>query len=393
MSNTAPSVIWFADIDTSSHELDRYSRQLAELTQAKFPVPPGFLITDHAYFSFLRENKLDHKVSEILSTISIERTDTLMQGAAHIARLFEKSKLSAELQNELLSFYNHLGGGVRLGLHATGKQPVKHTTLYAGREKQFLKKIKDAWAMMFTEQALWQRHHQEIDHVSTGAVLLVQKHVPWDKSGKVFTIEKQTHAKDTITITQGPDRYLLSKKNLTILDRHLKHNTKTSKLTHNELLAIAKLAKQLERHLYFPQEILWAFSEKKLVLLETKPINTLSERKPEKNPKLPIARGTRVTSTIGTGITKVVHAQSDFPDSTEQHILIVKEARTQDFPKLKKAKGIISESGHTHTEIAMLLREHGIPTVFNVKNATKTFKNDHIITIHGDKGEIYQGGF
>ncbi|MGH7203388.1 MAG: PEP/pyruvate-binding domain-containing protein [Candidatus Levyibacteriota bacterium] len=392
MSNTAP-VIWFADIETTSHELDRYSRQLAELAQAKFPVPPGFLITDYAYFTFLRENKLDHKVSEILSTISIERTDTLMQGSAHIARLFAESQLSAELQNELLAFYNKLGGGVRLRLHATGRQPVKHITLYAGREKQFLKKIKDAWAMMFTEQALWQRHHQEIDHVTTGAVLLVQKQVAWDKSGKVLTIEKQTHAKDTLTITQGPDHYFLSKKNLTILDRHLKHDSKTSKLTHNELLAIAKLAKQLERHLYFPQEILWAFSERKLFLLETKHINTLSEHKAETNPKLPIARGTRVTSTIGTGITKIIHTPSDFANSTEQHILIVKEARTQDFPKLKKAKGVISESGHTHTEIATLLRSYGIPTVFNVKDATKQFRTGHLITVHGDKGEIYRGGF
>jgi pyruvate,water dikinase len=394
MSLTAPSVIWFGDIDSTAPELDMHSRQLAELTQAKFPLSPGFLITDQAYFTFLRETKLDHKVSQMLSTISIDRTDSLMQGENHIARLFEQAELSTALQNELLKAFDKLDDKVILKLHATGKQPVKHITLHAETGKQFIKQIKDAWAAMFTGNALWQRHHQEIDHLTTGAVLLVQKHLPHDKAGMAVTIEKQTHAKDKITIsTNQQDYYVLSKKNLTILDRQLKHETNDPKLTHDELLEIATVARKLEKHLYFPQEIAWTYVDGKLYITEIKPVSTLSEEKPETPHKVAIAHGTRITPTIGTGITKVIHTSSDLLGVNEQHILIVKDLKPQDFPKLKKAKGIIAETGHTHTEIATLLRKQGIPTVFNVKNATKKFRNGHLITVHGDKGEIYKGGF
>lgn len=389
----APSFIWFADVDITAAEFSKHTRQLAELFQAKFPLSPGFIITQEAYFAFLKENKLDHKVSQLLSTIAIDRPDSLMQGEQHIQKLFQEAKLSEEFTDELLAFYDELGGDVVIELHATGPQPVKHTTAKAKTEKAFLEKIKHAWATMFTAQALWQRHHHALDHMTTGATIIVKIRLPQHKSGKATTVQMQTHAKDVITILTGEhDRYHLSKKNFTILERDLKLKS-ASKLTHDELLEIATLAKELEQHLYFPQEVTWAYADDLLYIVETKQISTLNEEKIETKRRLPIARGLRITPTIGTGLTKVIKGPSDFQGITEEHIVILPNIETKHFQILKKTKGIITESGHPHTEIATLLRKHGIPTIFSVKNATKQFKNGHLITIHGDKGEIYSGGF
>jgi phosphohistidine swiveling domain-containing protein len=60
--------------------------------------------------------------------------------------------------------------------------------------------------------------------------------------------------------------------------------------------------------------------------------------------------------------------------------------------KLKKIKGIIIEN-HPHGAMAVLLKQHGIPAICNIKHATKNFRNGNILTIHGGKGEIYRGGF
>ena len=389
----APSLIWLADVDTSTSEFGIHTRQHAELFQAKFPLATGFIITDEAYFKFLEETKLDQKVSQILSTIAIDRPDSLMQGVQHIQKLFQEAELSQIFSNELLTFYEDLGEDVIIELYTTGPQEIKHATAKAKTEKAFLEKIKLAWATMFTAQALWQRHHQAIDHMTTGAIVIVKMRLPQHKSGKAMTVEMKTHAKDVITILTGEqDQYHLSKRNLTILDRELKLKS-TSRLTHDEILAVAALAKKLEQHLYFPQEVTWAFADDQLYVVETKPMSTLSEEKTEAKRKLPIARGTRITPTIGTGLVKVIKLPSDLQAVTEEHIVILSAIKLKHFQKLKKAKGIITESGHPHTEIATILRKHGIPTIFNVKDATKQFKNGHIITIHGDKGEIYSGGF
>ena len=81
-------IFWFADLDiTQPNTFGYQAEKLAKLTQAKFPVIPGFVITTTAYFSFLKENNLDNKIKQLLSTIAIDRPDSLMQGENHIKKL------------------------------------------------------------------------------------------------------------------------------------------------------------------------------------------------------------------------------------------------------------------------------------------------------------------
>lgn len=119
----------------------------------------------------------------------------------------------------------------------------------------------------------------------------------------------------------------------------------------------------------------------------------MQETKKEAKRKLPIARGTRVTPHITTGLSKIIITEKDLANITSEHIVILAELHPKHVSKIKKAKGVITEKGHQHTEIATLLRKHAVPTIFNVTNATKLFRNNQIITIHGDKAEIYLGGF
>ena len=43
---------------------------LGEMTRAGFPVPNGFIVTAPAYFQFLRENKLEEEINEILKEVN-----------------------------------------------------------------------------------------------------------------------------------------------------------------------------------------------------------------------------------------------------------------------------------------------------------------------------------
>lgn len=390
-------VLWLSDIDTKLHtSLSKHGRMLAELTQAKFPLPPGFLITTEAYFAFLQKNILDHKIRQLLSTVSFDLTDSLMQAEPHIKRLFAQTKLSSELKKELADFYRKIGGTVILEVHMTGKHAVKHKTIHATTTDNFIDEVKNAWAAMFTTQALWHRNQHKLDHLRTGVEIIVQKKIVGNKKGKVFTIDPTTHAKDRLfIITQTPhegDKYVLSKKTLAIIDRELKHQTNLSKLTHDELLAIGKIAKEVEQHLYFPQEMTWAIDGENVYLIHAQPVSTLPQTKVEKKRKLPIARGKGITTTIGTGITNIIQSLNDLHTVKEHDVIVIAEIKPIHLPYIKNIRGLLVEKGHQHTEVATRLRHQGIPTIFNVKDATKHLRSGNVITVHAGKGEIYGGG-
>jgi len=389
---------WFSDVTADSEHLSTQGKKITSLIKAEFPLLFGFLIHPAAYFSFLQENGIDYKIKQILSTISIDRPDSLMQGEFLIKQLFQQSKLSDIFIDELLNYYYELDTDeVSLSLYETGIHGRKLKKLNAENEEVLIEQIKNAWAEMFTSHALWHRHQRLIPHLHTGAEIVVQQKIKADSSGVAITIDPITHAKDKIVIlTKTPhekDKYVLSKRNMTIIDRSITHQTKKNKLTQDEIYAIASLAKELEQFLYFPQDISWAIADDNLYITDIKPVSTLAQQPKEKKIKLPIARGKGLTSKIGSGVVTIIHTQSELESVKSHSILVVTDIDRKHMQTLKKVQGIISESAQTHPEVIMLLQRYGIPAVSHVKHATKHLRNGHVITIHSAKGEIYEGGF
>ena len=385
---------WFSEADIAFDEsIGIHGKYLATLWQKHFPISPGFILTSEAYTSFLKENNLDHKIKQLLSTVAIDRPESLMQAEMHIRTLFEKAVLPQALSDAISNAYVQLGDRVMVQTYTTGKETSKHFTNTIDNKMHLLLTVKDAWAAMFSAHALWQRHHQGIDHWKTHAVVIVTKAVRDDISGTIYTVDPLSHQKDSmIIITKHPhpgDRYTLSKKHLSILERQLKHTTNIQKLTMEELMTIAETAKRLEQHLYFPQEISWSFSHGRFYITTSKPITTLPTMQPEKKRKLSVARGIGLTKTIGTGVAHVI--TNDIIVVNDHDVLIAREIKPHMIKHIKKARAILSEMNHPHTEVAVQLKQLGIPTVINVKDATKRFRNGHILTVHAGKGEIYRG--
>lgn len=391
-------VIWIADVDLDSRDDTKSpTKRLAKLKQAEFPIPPGFVITSYAYTHFLKENNLDYKIKQLLSTIAIDRPESLMQGEHHIRKLFEQAKLSDEFKEKLSYFYQQLGRStITLSLHERQLQGRKHITLQANTKNELLALVKDAWAVMFTGNALWHRHNHHVDHLSTENEIIVQEKITGSKNGTIITIDPQTHEKEKIVIiTTKPhegDRYMLSKKNLSIIDRKLNHTTNVPKLSHDEILAIGELGKRLENFLYFPQEISWAIEEDTLYIIKTKPFNDLIKQQKNVKRKLPLARGKGVTKTIGTGVVHIIDSLQDLSWIKSHDVVVVSHLEAKHLPHFRKVQGVIVETQPFTNEVVIVLKQHGIPTIINVKQAKKRFQNGYVITVNGEKGEIYLGG-
>lgn len=395
--STSPFIVWFADVDTheTSH-IGKAGKHIGKLVQEGFPMLPGFVVTTDAFFAFLQQNKLEHRIKKVLTTINYEQPESVYQVMQHVKEMINQTPLSDDLIDTIGAFYDALDGHqLRLEAHATSKLGHKVASHKVITFEDLVDGIKDAWIQHFEPGMHWKRHEHGHDHVTTGIEILVKMDVVADKKGKIHTIDPMEHVKNVLYITHeyphASDSYTLSKKNLMILDRHLNHHNNAPKLSHDELLDIAELGRDLERYLYFPQEITWGIQGESLYIIQTKPLSTLPKIKKEKKKKLAAARGIAITKTIGTGHVKVINKESQLNDVTSHDIIILKHIDPMYVKQLKKVRGIINESGHRHSEASVLIRQLGIPTLFGVKNATKQFRNGHVITVNGRKGEIYIG--
>ncbi|MEM4714482.1 MAG: PEP/pyruvate-binding domain-containing protein, partial [Candidatus Nanoarchaeia archaeon] len=66
---------WFKQLSKNSiPEAGGKGANLAEMWNAGFPVPPGFVVLASAYRDFMRIRKLDVKIEENLKDLDIEDT-------------------------------------------------------------------------------------------------------------------------------------------------------------------------------------------------------------------------------------------------------------------------------------------------------------------------------
>lgn len=395
--NTPAFVVWFADIDI--HETSRIGKagkHLGSLTQAGFPIPPGFVITQDAYKAFLKQQFLDEKIRKLLMTINYNRPETVHQVMQHIQNHMQDIPLPDQLIEELENVYTQVAG-THLELHAHASSPHAHKIAKheADTFEDILEAIKDMWIRQFDPNIHWKRHEHNLDHIASGIEIIVQMAIQPDQKGKIHTIDPHEHVKHVMVISHehphASDTYILSKKTFVITDRHLTHHNKAPKLSHEALLTLANLGKSLEQHLYFPQEIAWGMIDDAVFIINTRPLSTLSTKKPEPKKKIAHAKGTSVTSTIGTGVVRVILEEKDLEKITAHDVVVLKKLDKKHLDKLKHVRAIITETGEKNSEIAVHIRQLGIPTIFHIKDATKRYKNGRVITVHAAHGHIYRG--
>ena len=89
--NNKKYLVWFKQVD--KHDVGLVGGKganLGEITQAGFPVPPGFIITSSAYYYFVLENNLQTQIKRILTTINIHDPQQLQQASIKIKDIIIK---------------------------------------------------------------------------------------------------------------------------------------------------------------------------------------------------------------------------------------------------------------------------------------------------------------
>jgi len=441
-------VLWFSEIDKDDVALvGGKGANLGEMTQAGFPVPNGFVVTAQAYYAFLKENNLATKIKHLISSVNIEKPESLAQVSKHIKKTILDSTVPDELVKEIFSAYATLSGTLTDALVAVRSSATAEdlpTASFAGQQDTYLnvkgnavllQKIKEAWASLFNERAIFYREEQKFSHFKIGIAIPVQKMVQSEKSGVMFTIDPVTNDKTKIVIeaifglgeliVQGavtPDHYEVSKKDLQIdvkipalqkvmLTKVGVENKevnipeqigKKQKITENQIIDLAVLAKKLEKHYFFPQDVEWAIEGKNIFLVQTRPITTTgnSQKKDKqmstKEEKIMLANilviGSPASPGIATGPARVIKSAKEINKVLPGEILVAPQTNPDFVPAMKKAVAIVTDAGGRTSHAAIVSRELGIPAVVGAEGATKKIQNGIVITVDGAKGEVYKGG-
>jgi pyruvate,water dikinase len=437
-------VAWFSEIDKNDVPLvGGKGANLGEMINAGFPVPNGFVVTSHAYYHFIQENKLDIKIKHLLSTTNFDHSKSLDQVSLLIKKIVREGTMSEELTKAVVTSYNKLGGALEYPLVAVRSSATAEdlaNASFAGQQETYLnvkgdavllEKIKEGWASLFDARAIFYRHQQHFDHIKVGIALVVQKMVESEKSGVMFTIDPVTNDKSKIVIEaiyglgelivqgeENPDHYEVKKSDFSILnkkssqqikmlkkvgaaDKEVKLSKKDGgkqKISDKQIVELAKWGEKLEKHYYFPQDIEWAIDNDRIFIVQTRSVTTTKEGKGENSDaKLSesdvILKGDPASPGIASGPVKVIFSAKDIDKVLPGDILVAPETNPDFVPAMKKAAAIVTDSGGRTSHAAIVSRELGVPAVVGTQTATKVLKSGNIVTVNGSKGEIYKGGF
>jgi len=434
------AIVWFNEVTKEDvPTVGGKGANLGEMTKAKIPVPPGFIVTADAYFDFLAKTKLIGEIHKLLKPLNPDNSNQLHQIAGQVKQLIIDTPIPPEIAKEIEQAYDKMDGGL-VAVRSSATAEDLPEASFAGQQRTFLniegKKeviaaVRGCWASLFEPRAIFYRHQQGFDHFKLGIAVPVQKMVQSQASGVMFTIEPVTSDSNHIiieavhglgeAIVSGevtPDLYIIDKKTTQIVSKKLARQEhqlvrnpgatgeeaniweeipaeeqSRQKVTDEEIIKIATLGKKLEDWYQFPQDIEWAKENSEIFIVQTRPVTTIKENAEEEEEiKAPVLlTGDKASPGIASGPVKIIREIAQI-DRVHEGDILVAEMTTPDFvPAMKRAVAIVTDRGGRTAHAAIVSRELGIPCVVGTGQATTKLTNGQVVTVDGSHGKIYEG--
>jgi len=222
---------------------------------------------------------------------------------------YQSLSVDQDLCNQIAEAYRRLGGGpVAVRSSATTEDDTdasyagqQETILGADTEAAILDAVARCWASLDSERAVAYRRRQGVDDHHLAMAVVVQRLVPSEVSGVLFTRDPLDPdgrrmlveaswglGESVVSGSVTPDRFHLDRQTGAVLDRHI--NTKTtlrtakgredvapelqkqSCLDDRQLAELAELGRRVEAFYGDARDVEWAWAEGSSWLLQARPI-------------------------------------------------------------------------------------------------------------------------
>ena len=307
---------------------------LGELTGAGLPVPPGFVVTAGTYRTFIEEAGIDEELFDVVD-VDVEDSSALAEAADRAQELVLGAEFPDSLRKEVLGSYSELGDGdAFVAVRSSATAEDLPDASFAGQQETFLNvtaedlldRVRECWASLFTQRAIYYRKNQGFDHSVVDIAVVVQRMVDAEKSGVMFTSHPSTGdprmivesawglGEAVVSGSVSPDNYIIDRESgdleeVTVAEKKIMHvrdddtgetverdvppeKREQRVLSDDELDRLRELGEEVESHYDTPQDVEWAVydgdersssssrtesDDGDVYMLQSRPITTIDE--------------------------------------------------------------------------------------------------------------------
>ncbi len=298
---------------------------LATLAAVGLPVPAGYVVTTAAFDAVREVDRIQERITRMLALLDRGDVAALEDGAAEIRELLETVRLPEEVERAIRLAYRDLGGDVPVAVRSSASMEDSAQTSFAGQQDTYLwivgedavlEHVQRCWASVYSARSLSYRHDHAIPEEDVSMAVVVQRMVDARAAGVAMTLDPLTGERTSIVVeaafglgetvaggTVTPDHYVVDKVILEITGqtiaakeielvadvagrRVVQRDVALDRRLHPALepaqvIEVARLAKQVERHYGRPQDVEWALDpDGEVLLLQSRPETVWSTRTP-----------------------------------------------------------------------------------------------------------------
>ncbi|MGV0849860.1 phosphoenolpyruvate synthase [Mycolicibacterium phlei] len=409
---------------------------MGELVAAGLPVPPGFVLLRDCYLDSMRAAGVDVEVAD-LHTEALRAVDDpvrLGELSTRLQGLVQKAGLSDEVRAAVLSAYHALGGDAMVAVRSSATGEDGHDASFAGMNASFtnirgddelVDTVLRCWMSLFGPRVIAYRASRGFTDPPAMAVV-VQRMINSAKAGVAFTADPSTGDTERVVVEAAlglgevvvsgrvePDTYVVAKQTLEPLDVRVGHQAfkivrgadshdqtveldaeqaDARVLDDAELRRIAELAVATERHNGCPQDTEWAIEdgpeENTVYLVQARPITTLKTSAPDRTV---LAQGLPAAPGTATGPVRILTSPDDGARLRDGEILVAPMTNPDWLPTIRRAAGLVTDTGGMTCHAAIVARELGVPCVVGARTATRDLRDGDVVTVDGARGQVLAG--
>lgn len=303
---------------------------LAKMIAAGVRVPEGFAVTTAAYAAHLRGSAIGDAMAAILKTIDPDRPGEADRKSAEVRAIILAAPMPAAVEAAIRAGYRAMSPGddLPVAVRSSATAEDMPDASFAGQQDTYLwvvgadavvDRVRACWASLFNARAIAYRAANGIDHLDVEMAVGVQKMVDAASAGVAMTLDPINGDRTRIVIDAAfglgepvvsgeitPDNFVVEKVLLEIVkrrvaekdheliadraarktvDRVIEASRRTlPSLTDAQIIAVARLAKSLEKQMGCPQDVEWAIDRDlpegdDVVALQSRPETIWSRKK------------------------------------------------------------------------------------------------------------------
>src|SRR5918995_687449 len=185
---------------------------LGELSRARLPVPPGYVVSTAAYDTFVEASGIKGEVVALASVPRAEDPARFEEVSEGIRALFSGGRVPEEMGDEIRAAYQELSedGQTAVAVRSSATAEDLAGASFAGQQETYLnvrgaeallEAVKNCWASLWTARAMAYRARQSITPETVSLAVVVQRMVESEAAGVMFTANPSNGRRNELTIS------------------------------------------------------------------------------------------------------------------------------------------------------------------------------------------------